>query len=90
MGTTAVKMQPVTLEKNWICHTYRRNVCLFLYYLRKKKTTIFVWELLNNGLWTSDWPPEASTESATGAQVKAIHLYDWKWWSLAPPLLDPI
>jgi len=51
MGTTAVKMQPVTLEKNWICHTYRRNVCLFLYYLRKKKTTIFVRELLNNGLW---------------------------------------
>jgi len=23
--------------------------------------------------WTSDWPPEASTESAMGAQVKAIH-----------------
>jgi len=40
--------------------------------------------------WTSDWSPEASTESATGAQVKAIHLCDRKEWSLAPPLLDPI
>ena len=28
--------------------------------------------------------------SATGAQVKAIHLCDWKGWSLALPLLDPI
>ena len=40
--------------------------------------------------WTSDWSPEASTESATGPQVKAIHLCDRKGWSLAPPLLDPI
>jgi len=29
--------------------------------------------------------PEAMTESAVGAQVKAIHL-----WNLAAPLLDPI
>ena len=28
--------------------------------------------------WTSDWPPEASTESAMAAQVKAIQLCDWK------------
>ena len=40
--------------------------------------------------WTTNWSPEANTESATGAQVKAIHLCDWKGWSLAPPLLDPI
>jgi len=40
--------------------------------------------------WTTDWSPEASTESAMEAQVKAIHLCDWKGWSLAPPLLDPI
>ena len=40
--------------------------------------------------WTSDWPPEASTESAVGTQLKAIHLCDWKGWSLAPPLLDSI
>jgi len=34
-------------------------------------------------------PPEASTESAAGAQVKTIHLCDWKGWSLAAPLLNP-
>ena len=39
--------------------------------------------------WTTDWSPEASTQSAAGAQVKAIHLCDQKGWSLAPPLLDP-
>ena len=26
--------------------------------------------------WTSDWPPEVSTESAAGAHVKAIRLCD--------------
>ena len=40
--------------------------------------------------WTSGWPPEASTESTTGAQVKAIQLCDQEGWSLAPLLLDPI
>ena len=40
--------------------------------------------------WATDRSPEASTESAVGAQVKAIHLCDWKGWSLAPPLLDPV
>ena len=34
-------------------------------------------------------PPEASTESAAGTQVKAIQLCDRKGWSQAPPLLDP-
>ena len=28
--------------------------------------------------WTSDWSPEVSTESAAGAQVKAIQLWDRK------------
>ena len=28
--------------------------------------------------WTSDWSPEVSTESAGGAQLKAIHLCDQK------------
>ena len=40
--------------------------------------------------WTSDWSPEAITESALGAQVKAIQLCDPKGWSLPAPLLDPI
>lgn len=40
--------------------------------------------------WTSDWSAEASTESAVGTQVKAIHLCDRKGWSLAPLLLDPV
>ena len=31
-----------------------------------------------------------SVESALGAQVKAIQLSEWKAWSLAAPLLDPI
>ena len=34
--------------------------------------------------------PEVNTESAMGAQVKAIQLCDWKGWNLAPPLVDPI
>ena len=34
--------------------------------------------------------PEASTESAVGAQVKAIQLCDQKGWSQAAPLLGPI
>ena len=38
--------------------------------------------------WPSDWSPEASTESAVRAQVKAIQLCDRKGWSLAAPLLD--
>jgi len=40
--------------------------------------------------WTSDWSAEVSTESAMGAQVKAIQLCDCKGWSLAAPLLDLI
>jgi len=35
-----------------------------------------LWELLNHGLNLRS--AEASTESAAGAQVKAIHLCDWK------------
>ena len=37
-----------------------------------------------------DWSPEVSAKSAAGAQVKAIHLFDWKGWNLAAPMLDPI
>jgi len=33
---------------------------------------------------------EEEAWSALGAQVKAIHLCDWKGWSLAAPLLDLI
>jgi len=40
--------------------------------------------------WTSDWLAETSTESAMGAQVKAVQLCDQKGYSLAAPLLDPI
>ena len=39
-------------------------------YFSKTATKTFVWELLNHGL--NLWSPEASNESATGAQVKAI------------------
>ena len=40
--------------------------------------------------WTSDWLPEVSTESAVGAQVKAIQMCDLMGCSQATPLLDPI
>ena len=40
--------------------------------------------------WTSDSSPEASTKSAVGAQVKAIHLCDQKGWNMAAAILDPI
>ena len=46
---------------------------------------------------TVESQPEALIEhlgkgpnSALGAQVKAIQQCDWKGWSLAAPLLDPI
>ena len=38
--------------------------------------------------WTTDWAPGEKTQSALGAQVKAIYLCDQKGWSLAAPLLD--
>ena len=40
--------------------------------------------------WTTHWAAGERTWSAVGAQVKATHLCDWKGWSLAAPLLDPI
>lgn len=38
--------------------------------------------------WTSHWAPGDKTQSALGAQMKAIHLWDYKGWSLASPLLE--
>jgi len=49
-----------------------------------------VWELLNHRL---NWPPEASAESAAGAQVNAVSVWVTRrggawlvaaWWSLDP------
>jgi len=40
--------------------------------------------------WTTDWAHGERTQSALGAQVKAIQLCDRKGWSLAAPLPDPI
>jgi len=40
--------------------------------------------------WITNWEPGKRTQSALGAQVKAIHLCNPKTWSLAAPLPDLI
>ena len=63
------------------------NLSLFISTLPK----YLDWNLYRNcwiTAWTSDRSPEASTDSDTGPQVKAIHLCDRKGCSLAAPLLD--
>jgi len=78
-------------------HYLQYFLYIFLHWI-PKFSWFFGWYILLEPLYgncwitagTSDWPPEASTESAMRAQVKAIHLCDQKGWSQAPPLLDPI
>ena len=71
-------MQVTRWHSGSLWHWIKWNVCVRLY---------GNWWIT---AWTSDWPPEVSAESATGAQVNTISPEWPEARSQAPPLLDPI
>jgi len=67
-----------TQNENW-------NVCFIILLMDRRKGKYLYgdcWVMA----WTTDWAPGERSQSALGAQVKAIHVCDQKGWSLDAPL----